>query len=108
MLLDQFCPRQRPEITDLIVLRIDPIRADRDDYISMTGENLGKIIVSFVARNRLAADLRAWPLKKGRAAYVTGRVPAVEQYDHRIRSGKSCRVVNGRCELDRSGEICRG
>src|SRR4030095_12811039 len=52
--LDQLSTRQRTEIADLVVSGIDPVRAYRDDDISMTGQDLGKVIVSFVARDRLA------------------------------------------------------
>ena len=58
---------KRTEIADLVVARDDPVRADRDNDISVTCENVGEIIVSPVARYRLAPLLCAWPLEKSRA-----------------------------------------
>src|SRR6266567_826471 len=62
MLLDKLRPRERTEIADLIVDGVNSIRADRDDDIALTGQNLRDVIVTFIAGDGLAAGNSAWPL----------------------------------------------
>ena len=62
VLLDQFRSRQRAEIANLIVFGVNSIGADRDNDVSVTGEDLCNVIISFVTGDGLASSHRTGPL----------------------------------------------
>src|SRR6185436_11661077 len=63
MFLHQLCSRESAEIEDLIVYGVDAVGADGNNYIAITRERFGNVVVSLKTRDRLRAVCRAWPLQ---------------------------------------------
>src|SRR5688572_25251074 len=91
MLLNQLGPRQSTEIKHQVVHRVDSVGADRDDDITVAGNHPRKIVVTFVARNRMALRFGAGPLQQEATklvstAFETSRMTSVQQNYHRQRT----------------------